>query len=42
MKHEESKETGEVGRTMDGFKTTSAVENGMKPWITLKLRLALN
>ncbi|RLF26724.1 MAG: hypothetical protein DRN14_06410 [Thermoplasmata archaeon] len=28
MKHEESKETGEVSRTMDGSKTTGAVENG--------------
>jgi len=29
-KNEESKKTREVGRTMDGSKTTSAVENGMK------------
>ena len=36
MKHEESEETGEVGRTMDGSKTTGTVENGMKPAITLK------
>ena len=36
MKHEESKKTGEVGRTMDGSKTASAVENGMEPTITLK------
>jgi len=36
MKHEESEETGEVSRTMDGSKTTGAVENGMKPAITLK------
>jgi len=26
-KHEESKETGEVSRTMDGSKTTGTVEN---------------
>ena len=36
MKHEESEETGEVSRTMDGSKTTGTVENGMKPTITLK------
>jgi len=36
MKHEESEETGEVSRTMDGSKTTGAVENGMEPTITLK------
>jgi len=36
MKHEESEETGEVVRTMDGSKTTGAVENEMKPTITLK------
>ena len=36
MKHEESKETGEVGRTMDGSKTAGTVENGMEPAITLK------
>jgi len=28
MKNEESKKTGEVGRTMDYPKTTGAVENG--------------
>jgi len=42
MKNEESKKAREVGRTMDGPKTTGAVENGMKPTITLKLRVALN
>ena len=42
MKHEESEEIGEVVRTMDGSKTTGAVENGMEPTITLKLRVALN
>jgi len=35
-KHEESEETGEVSRTMNGSKTTGTVENGMKPTITLK------
>jgi len=29
-KNEESKKNREVGRTMDGFKTSGAVENGMK------------
>ena len=42
MKHEESEENGEVIRTMDGSKTTGAVENRMKPTINLKLRVALN
>jgi len=42
MKHEESEETGEVSRTMDGSKTTDVVENGMEPTITIKLRVALN
>ena len=36
MKHEKSEETGEVSRTMDGSKTTGAVENGMEPTINLK------
>ena len=36
MKHEKSEETRKVGRTMDGSKTTGAVENGMEPTITLK------
>ena len=41
MKHEESEETREVSRTI-GSKRTGAVENGMEPAITLKLRVALN
>ena len=36
MKHEESKKTGEVSRTMDSPKTTGTVENGMELTITLK------
>ena len=36
MKHEESEENEEVSRTMDGSKTTGAVENGREPTITLK------
>jgi len=37
MKHEESKKTGEVGRTMDGYNTTDVVKNRMEPTINLKL-----
>jgi len=36
MKHEKSKKTGEVSRTMDGSKMTGAVENGREPTINLK------
>jgi len=42
MKHKESKKTRKVGRTIDGTKTTGAVENGREQALNIKLRVALN
>ncbi|UJG43352.1 MAG: hypothetical protein K9W46_13390 [Candidatus Heimdallarchaeum endolithica] len=39
MEHKESMETRKMSRTIDGTDKTSAVENRMKPTITLKVSL---